>query len=87
MSYETSSSENFAVKDIVKFPIPLEPIINQWSKEGTLPQRVCSILALCVEAETGHVVRFGSVMHDEIQKFTHAILNPKRDVRPVEPSK
>jgi hypothetical protein len=79
MSFETSSSENFMVKNTVSFPIPLEPIINQWSKEGTLPQVVVALLALCVEAETGHVVRYGSVMHDEIKKFTHAILNPKKE--------
>jgi hypothetical protein len=75
------------VKNTVSFPIPLEPIINQWSKAGTLPQRVIAILAICVEAETGHVVRYGSTMHDEIMKFTHAILNPKRDVRSGEPFK
>jgi hypothetical protein len=79
MSYDTSSNESFAVKDSVKFPIPLEPIINQWAKEGTIPQRVCAILSLCVEAETGHVVRYGSVMHHEIHDFAYAILNPKKE--------
>ena len=79
MSLEKSSGNNFAVKDIAKFPIPLAPLMRTWDANNTLRPRLLSVIALAIEIDSGEVVRYGSAMHEELEAFLNVIM-PKKEL-------